>query len=484
LAVPASAHLGFTFEYGEVTFTLPQGFLLARLFGTEEWSSIDDTLDVLWADWRGAIRTNGAAWSDIHAVIGCYNLEVDPDQYLFWNEGWGAPHRLLLNALQMLVVFNEHIDDQESGNACGMGTGFRDMIRNLLTGKPAYRSELTYESGTEGTLIEDFRIHFLSIDDRFRGVDDSGQECNVSPDGSATGCGIPFDSWEEDTRSGRVGPYYVAEGYHDSGTSRPYYGSYETDRNGAPKSDCGFGANVPGSTRDRIRMQPAMLDFGGWLNDYLLFWARVALDYYYETGDIAYFMAADSLGRHVLAQILQWAGHITHEMGHVYCGGDHCCASGLFQEHARGRLLCGARAKLGLYVDSVDLSPSDTGTNANIIGNDGCNISDNLATYTDANSAGEYTGQACCSLRSDGSCISHAQQLCRIGDGVSPFIHAGSYDEWFFCRSRCTAGTQSTWDATICSQVQVTGATLDIEVRMDGFGITVFTDRWNSCGVP
>lgn len=457
-AADGASSFTVTFEYGEVSFLVPPGtFMMARANGDVPWSSIDDTLDVLWADWRSAIRTNGTSWDNLHAAIGCYNLLVDPNQYLFWNEDNGAPHKVLLHALQMLVVFNEHLDDRESQNACGMGNGFRDMIRNLLTAEPAVRSD--------GTQVDDFRIHFLSVDSRFMFTSEAGQPCNYSPDGTEFGCGIPFDSWVTDERMGRVGPYIVAIGVDGSGAQ---IGTSGTDRNGTPWTGCSFGASVPGEA-DRIRMQPSWLDFCGWLNDYLLYWARVALDYYYETGDLAYFEAAESLARHVLAQILHWAGHIAHEMGHVYCGGGHCCTSGLFQEHARGRFLCAVRAKLGLYLDSVDLSPSS----------DACNVSDNLAGYSDTAQSAPCCGTVTTDSAGNSTCSSHAQQLCRIGDGVN-FLQAASYEDWFFCRTQCTGAPQSAWDATNCAAVEITRTLAEIVVGPDGKLLK--QAEWYTCG--
>ncbi len=247
---------------------------------------------------------------------------------------------------------------------------------------------------------------------------------------------------------------------------------------GAPKSSCGFGAT---STRSKIRMQPAMLDFGGYLNDYLLFWARAALDYYLETGDLSYYTAADNLGRHVLAQILQWAGHIAHEMGHVYCGSDHCCRSGLFQEHARGRLMCGVRAKMGLYVDSVDLSPSD----------DACSISDNLASYDDDLTPAEFAAAPdCCDTatatpNADGTytCYSHSQQLYRINEG-KPFIHGAWDADFFFCREPCAGVVVNPWDVADCDLVVDIGSRVKLYEAFGANGLVRQLQTWHSCGVP
>ena len=134
------------------------------------------------------------------------------------------------------------------------------MIEDLLTGKTAYRSAWPGWSASFAASSEvvDFRIHFLAPDHRFIGDDELGQDCATGTDGDVGGCGIPYDWITVTNHAGRQNDVLVAHGCNDGpgcvvGDAAHDLGSYDEDRNGAPKTGCGFGTNVPTSA-DRIRM--------------------------------------------------------------------------------------------------------------------------------------------------------------------------------------------------------------------------------------
>jgi hypothetical protein len=433
--------VGIRFRYGEVDFSVPQSWLQRKESGGD-WTPRQDVLDDLWSAWRASIAASGTDWGDLMAVLGCFDVDTDADN-LFWDAGWGGPLAIILNALQMSANF----DASEE--------------------------------------IVDFRIHFLAEDARFEGDEEAGQDCTRGSDGEEGGCGIPYDWISVTTYAGRQNDVLVAYGCRTGPSCAPadYIGSYEDERNGAPKTGCEFGAK---GGANHIRMQPSHLYWGGILNDYLMYWARVAYDYWLETGDASYRSAAQSLALHTLTQILYWAGHLCHEFGHVYCGGNHCVSNGLFMESARQNMVCKVRALLGLYAESVDLSPSTSGKDA-------CWLSGEIANYTDsygtswlgAALADAFCGAANVSVDAttgEVTCTASAEQRCRIGDGTS-FTHGTAYDvaTTSFCRTPCgysradVRAAYGDWRGK-CTSVEFTGVEWDTDAYAEGV-----IHFWSTC---
>jgi hypothetical protein len=69
-------------------------------------SSVTASLDWLWPEFRAAARGDMA---DFHGLLGCYNVhrsEGWPDHpYLFWSNGWGAPHKVHLYMCQLALTY-------------------------------------------------------------------------------------------------------------------------------------------------------------------------------------------------------------------------------------------------------------------------------------------------------------------------------------------------------------------------------------------
>jgi hypothetical protein len=463
------------FEYGEVSFSVDGWWLLGWTFGAGK-SSYSVVLDAIWDDWRAAVDSAGADAADIHQSIGCYNLPEDPEEWLFWTDGWGAPHKFHMNAMQMLVVYNSSLRDRESQHNCGAGRAFGDFIEDILTTQTGVRSEyLTDDESLAGKKVKNFRIHFLSGEQSRSAVelkDESGeQECSGGhvPDDANKACGSVYDEWEPATANGRVGTFIYGKSLVDAVAGATYYSPADASnfdaRNGAPKSDCGFGAAVP-TSRDRVWAQAHMLHFYGYISDYVLWLASIAHDYWIETGDVAYYRAARALGRHVLGQILYHAGHMAHEMGHVFCGGNHCSNNNCFMNHARYRFVCAVRGKLGLYHDSLDFS-ADAGAGYD---NDACFAKDNVACSTNTEEFLDFDSSFCAQAGADTSwdaggfwtatCGSAQVLACQLqSNPIAGVLHStgftlGEPASSQFCMSQCTGTAQTGWEAQ-CGAVEV-----------------------------
>lgn len=465
----------FRFGYGEVSFDVDTPWLITWAWGVGK-STTDEVLDALWDDFRAVVDSAGGDAADVHQSIGCYNLSKDPSEWLFWNEGWGAPHRFHMNALQMLVVYNHLIRDHESQHPCGAGKAFGNFVRDIITDQTAVRSEyLTDDDTLQGQVVPNFRVHFLTGVGNEPEIELQGEagefacsdSANGAPYTSTERCGMLATAWDPVQESGRVGEFVYGASWGRSGGDETYYNptsdptNFEA-RNGAPKSDCGFGASV-GDDRASVRMQAHMLQFYGHVADHVMWQAHVAYDYYLYTGDVAFLDAARALGRHVLNQILSHAGHMAHEMGHVFCGGNHCTNNNCFMNHARYRFECAVRGRLGLYHDSLDFSADrdacfvldDVGCSSNTVGPNHPNF---LACAT-AETGGQVEWDAMLGAFVGATCNSSQKLACRLGDwtpepgGIPTFV-LGEATGYNFCMSTCGFQTQTGW-AGRCPDVGV-----------------------------
>ncbi len=476
----------FTFAYGEVTYSIP-GSWLSRYISQQRFSSADSAITLLWPELTTAINLLGTDWENLTEVIGCYNLPDSPrdDTWTFFRGSGGAPRQILLYALQMIVVFNAYIVDSTSGNDCGEdgGDGFRNMLRYMLTGE---QQKMTYSKAynrginiagdpvvtdASGASPYPVKIHFPSVDTRFRGTTSPGKDngafegdrrfvgmggdsCHTwaLPSTSGGGCqGLAYDAWgslspvPQATLSSQIpscrasfsyeyGPYVEAgTPINSSRDTQNLTGAPNDNRMDFPNTGCSFGAYVADTVASRsnqIVMHPSWLHYDGTLCDYLMFYARLALDYYDDSGESAYYDKAVRLARHVLLRILRWSRHIIHESGHIYCGSSHCSTNGCYMDHAAYRFRCAVRGRLGLYDDGRDLRPryriqslqTPRGSSCTLIQNDACIVED------DRSCGG-----------SDGGSMN---RICRLGDG-SQAAQGVDGSAYFFCSTACAGGSGS-----------------------------------------
>lgn len=476
LAAPAVV---FRFGYGEVSFDVDTPWLIIWSWGVGK-STADEVLDAIWDDFRAVVDSAGGDAADVHQSIGCYNLSKDPSEWLFWNEGWGAPHRFHMNALQMLVVYNHLIRDHESQHPCGAGSAFGNFVRDIITDQTAVRSEyLTDDDTLKGQAVPNFRVHFLTGVGNEPEIELQGEAGEFACSDSANGapfahveaCGLAATDWYPQITPGRVGEFIIGRANgRPAGNDTWYDNTADPEnfeaRNGAPKSNCGFGAST-GEDRDCVRMQAHMLQFYGHVSDHVLWQAHVAYDYYLHTGEAAYLDAARALGRHVLNQILSHAGHMAHEMGHIFCGGNHCTNNNCFMNHARYRFECAVRGRLGLYHDTLDFSADndacfvldDVGCSSNSVGR----ADPKFWQCATADTDGEIVWDAALGAFVEATCESSQKLSCRLGDwsplpgGIPTFV-LGEATGSQFCMSTCGFQVQTGWEGH-CPDVGVVART-------------------------
>lgn len=147
--------MNWFFQYRSESWSLPRSWLYPYL---KDWSivcnsrdppvshglcsSVDTALDALWAPFRGESRGSHATF---HALLGCYNLHRlnhEDQSYLFWSNGWGAPHKVFLYACQLVATYSELADIRGVTNdtVADECEGFPEFLREVINGRADRRS--------------------------------------------------------------------------------------------------------------------------------------------------------------------------------------------------------------------------------------------------------------------------------------------------------------------------------------------------------
>jgi len=489
----ASPTASVAFRYGEVEFSVPAAWYTSYVTG-RSWSSTQSVLDRIWPDFLGAVALSGADVATLDQNVGCYNLPRGGAGFAFWRDGYGAPHTFFMYVLQMLLVFRDHIQDKESGDACGWGREYSDFLVRLLRREVAERSGVFKSNDKlKGEEVLDFRFHFLNPDDRFYVSGDivgsrplgSFQYCYAWWDrGDTSWANVPYEP-ANPTIEAAIDVYAATFGtpfnhgirydawewtWREDVPDRPYlvgdsFFGWAADRGGLPDPYCQGGGHVTG-TYDRVIFHPSWLWYDGALVDFLLYWARVALDYAdHVGGSPLHEDAAFRIGRFVLRRFVRWGTHVIHEVGHVFCGGSHCDRNSCYMDHMYERFECAARARLGLYVSPLELRA----------GAEICHAENNhrCSNVTNCDFCGAET-----SVDGACDCTSYQNLLCRIDTGGAPFALGTSYSDWFFCMTPCRRARMPLADSfTGLDCYRVSSSTW---TESDP-GRTPTTQEWHSC---
>lgn len=316
-------------------------------------SSIDDTLDLLWMPFRTAAK---GSHETFQRLIGCYNLprscstnvETSYAEYvdeptsipaadkpdLFWHLDWGPAQKVFLYALQLVYTYNEHLENGQIPEPC-------DGIREFVTGALEARN-VTNKVGEECRIV----IHFRNAESGYGLVNapcrviartscDSGYRIDHPEEGYIAG--LPFDfyvlSWQQGSEcfSGRASSDVGCRG---------------------PRRETGSGAYAD---RDlwSITTHPIDLHFRGAVCDYILFLARLAMDYAFN-GDLEWedslslLVDAAHLARYALRIISAFSEMLIHEMGHLYVGESGHCSQNSCMSISGSQWGCKVRGTLGL----------------------------------------------------------------------------------------------------------------------------------------
>ncbi len=366
---PSSSDYPFT--YRSVTLYIDRDWLssyiddYAHLYRAEEVgfeegygqvSSIADALDMLWPEFRAEAKGKHSVF---HSLLGCYNLPREPmEEALFWKNGWGSPSKVYYYAMQLIRTYIDYIEVEI--HPC---TGFGTFIETLFKGEAAEN-----DVGETCTLTMSYRnaerdhdyVH-EPCDRDLRGV-----TCEDGFNTADPGCdGAPYDTFLDD------------KGWDT--TENCWNGQVSgTGQCALPDSMCGSdGRAAIADSNFMVIMQVVHLAWRGWLCDFLLWWARIGLDYALylyslpDTGSTRIkasttLKRAQQLARYALRTIAAHASTIIHEMGHVKAGSGHCdhnCCMNV----AREPWLCKVRAHLGLPQQELTLRSPDDYNNTSYI---------------------------------------------------------------------------------------------------------------------
>lgn len=343
-----------------------------------EVTSIDDTLEILWAPLHDAARGSRQTF---HSLIGCYNLPREPcvDE-LFWMGWWGGPHEVAIRALQLIYTYWEHIEfrldtlDGEMGDCEGLPW----FVHELLAGKEVQNSEtLKWTSSYQKCYLS---LNFRNVDEDY--PNPVNEPCRYKK----RSCDMGFS--EEKARGWDWNAFDNDLAWVSA--SRCYSG--RGDDEDCPPDETPKGLPLAiGGTSYQITTHPTRLAFLGFLTDQQLTIARLAMDYSFHLvndGDLSglyYLLDAKHVARYALRVIAELARLLIHELGHVYMGGGHCSHDCCF-DNASYHWLCKVRGELGLAQDPYAPNRSADGLGDDWAGSNyfqrnirpGCSIDDGV----------------------------------------------------------------------------------------------------------
>jgi hypothetical protein len=301
-------------------------------------SSVEDSLDALWPEFRAAARGD---LTTFHTLIGCYNLhrsEGWPDHpYLFWSSGWGAPYQVHLYMCQLALTYCYFAESTEEDYG-PLAMGEENPCEGL--GSFADRMLNGYCINIQGDYSEEcwLSISYRNTDSRYElelhprcDVEDSS--CNLPYQENCQG--VRWDQWEPEWDSDYS--YWGAEG-----RILPNEMFTFCDSNANAKD---FQVTIP----------PLRLAYEGFICDQILFLARMCRDYGRHLRlninldySVIYTLTAQKIARYALRVIASRSSTLIHELGHVLTGKDTHCDTKCCMDAAAEKWECSVRGLLGL----------------------------------------------------------------------------------------------------------------------------------------
>lgn len=366
------------FHLGDVHLTFPLQWLY------DHWRSIvdgtgptqADIVEAIWGDVADSVRANGDASEEWAAKvmekrIGCVNMPMDPTMWLFYQDGGGAPEAVILNTLRLIHANLDSVQDRFSGT--DHGEGYAEFWGELLGSSLdlpdlPYRARhldrlgLVYPSDWPGPARSelhdyhpgerrDVRLHFVSEDERYNGEDwaDFGA-CGLPKPQDLSSLLVGWRPWDWEG-----GFYSIADACVETGGSCP---AYSVRGLGSPGA---FAKDDPDLVLGHSFMKAQALQGTAFISDELMFWARAALAFYWDSMDYpmaerryeSHFLPAWWLGRMVLHYLVKPAYELIHEVGHVFNMTGHC-SKGCFMELAGYEFQLAVTARYGIPIARVD----------------------------------------------------------------------------------------------------------------------------------
>lgn len=388
LGAGRSSGLPVWFGYRDTEFTVPSRWLvryqaaLARQYalGTGEdvgiASGIDRALSVLWGDVWPAVRAAAVDLAGFDSLLSCYNLPTDTMpadiDARFWHTGWGPPQQFYRWTNALIVAFARHIEEPCTGDEHCVGlAGFIDSV---------LRGEST-EKDLLGAGPCRLRFRMMNDDTANAYVAGTSDSREIWRCGEYSGLVTPCDEGFLRVESGRsrllsdMGfgwnrglPPYTFNTTANAWIAR-FKLSHPSTEMSKPDTSTSMVAYVYDGTWS-ITLRPELLAWYGFVCDYILYLARMALDYAQDplgapAGDRAeYRRKAFELSRYALRIIVDQGRLVIHELGHVHNGwGGHCSRGNCCFDLAGHRWRCALTALMGLPMDTGTSNAADTWTN-------------------------------------------------------------------------------------------------------------------------
>lgn len=370
----------YSFQFRSESWTIPRTWYLNEyLPGLREvllsrsaslrsglCNSVSDTLDSLWQPFRGEAQGSAA---DFHALLGCYNLhrsDFEGASYLFWTNGWGAPHKVFLYACQLIATYVRYTDLRGVTNhyVSAQCDGFTEFLREMIFARTASRSERN--PAREGipercglTINFRNRQNYARVHAPLCYLESWPGPANEHAPTDECNLGVRPEGYDEGVSWQMGEPFWDSIGncFSKSATS----GTCENPD---------FGSSYGGIWN--IVLHPSELYWRGVACDTLLFHARMCNDYSLDRllnyGDVAgalqYRRVAQHLSRYTLHYILHIAYAIIHEAGHTFRSDSYHCSSpngdtpACCFDIAGKAFKCRVRAHLGIPEDQINTAAS------------------------------------------------------------------------------------------------------------------------------
>ncbi|MCK6523130.1 hypothetical protein L6R49_17045, partial [Myxococcota bacterium] len=413
---PCDDRLGLPFilHYGTVHACFDKTWVMAYTDDETRWSDATEALDTLWPEFRAALSAADIDWAALHETIDCWQIPTTGVQarYLFWRDGHGAPHRYFLNALAMVQAYHKHANGGRRGESYKCD-GLDDFLAALDSGKnrknmQGVKGQVRFNVRGSDSLITTqvgpFKTgwfqeqSFLVTDtcsqytpsclggdwDMWDGLAEvkSANEPNGNP------------AWNTNIKGmrslprGVKNPEVLPDGASDGSVER-----------------CGSLAYASASSW-QVNFHAVTVAWWGMVADFLLFYARMALDYVRDgRGGQEYIDdVAVPLARQVLTMLSDTGWLLIHEIGHIYMGKGtgHCNTECCFETASR-RWQCKVRGALGLYNSGVYLDHMSPGWLSSLqkacstddraaMGHESCEWQIDEGTYTCFRSSTCYVG--------------------------------------------------------------------------------------------
>jgi len=376
-----------TFVYRATSFSVPSAWLVDYLDDLDVLNGLDDVtegygkvsgtaaaLDALWPEFRAAAAATGIDSTMYYGMLGCYNLPrgdiLDEEPARFFSSGWGPPYKTYL-LTNLLIASTTGLVSQPCSDDPGCDD-FSLFLSLVLRGVPVTNLEGL------GPCVPTF--HFRNADSATAVfVPDGGDyivpSCSLTELPWRCDAGfLPFSNDGVDANFGRVWDYAFPL---EMGPDDYLVASGDSFRLGRP--DTGQPTAYVTDRTMSVTQHPAVLAFDGYSIDFILYLARMALDYardpevgLSDAEADAFRQAASELGRYALRILADRGALLIHELGHAWMGGGHCRHDCCFELAAR-RWTCAVCALYGLPIQWASTVAATWASAANG-GGHGCTI--------------------------------------------------------------------------------------------------------------